>query len=154
LKGRFNRPFFVMWEFEAGYIGLFLSAFFAATIVPVASEAVLLGMLAYHYEPLACLLVASSGNTLGAILNYYIGYLAKPIWLKKIHVSITQIEQWKNRVHQYGVWLALFSWLPLIGDLIGVALGFFRTPKFLTFVFFAIGKLLRYGIVILLYFLF
>jgi membrane protein YqaA with SNARE-associated domain len=101
-----------------------------------------------------CLFVASSGNTLGAILNYYIGYLAKPIWLKKIRVSLGQIEQWKDRVHKYGVWLALFSWLPLIGDLIGVVLGFFRAPKVLTFVFFAIGKILRYAIVILLYFLF
>jgi membrane protein YqaA with SNARE-associated domain len=143
-----------MWEFEAGYIGLFLSAFFAATIIPIASEAVLLGMLAYHYDPILCLLVVSIGNTLGTILNYYIGYLANPIWLKKIHVSITKIEQWKEHVHKYGIWLALFSWLPLIGDLIGVALGFFRAPKFLTFVFFAIGKVLRYSIVMLLYFLF
>lgn len=146
--------FFVMWEYEIGYVGLFLSAFFAATIIPVASEAFLIGMLAYHYDPIACLIVASTGNTLGAILNYYIGYLAKPIWLKKIKVTITQIEQWKERVHKYGVWLALFSWLPLIGDLIGVVLGFFRAPKVLTFLFFAIGKLVRYAIVILLYFLF
>jgi membrane protein YqaA with SNARE-associated domain len=145
--------FFIMWEFETGYIGLFLSAFFAATILPVASEAVLLGMLAYHYDPLVCLVVASTGNTLGAILNYYIGYLGDPIWLNKIKVSIAKIEQWRGRVQQYGIWLALFSWLPIVGDLIGVVLGFFRSPKLLTFVFFAIGKVLRYSIVILLYFL-
>jgi membrane protein YqaA with SNARE-associated domain len=146
--------FFVMWEFETGYLGLFLSAFFAATILPVASEAVLIGMLAYHYDPLVCLIVASTGNTLGAILNYYIGYLGDPIWLKKIKVSIAEIDQWSARVQKYGIWLALFSWLPLVGDLIGVVLGFFRSPKLLTFVFFAIGKVLRYSIVILLYFLF
>ena len=145
--------FFVMWELEAGYIGLFISAFFAATILPVASEAFLLGMLAYHYDPLICLVVAATGNTLGAMLNYYIGYLGNPIWLKKIGVSREKIEQWKERVQKYGIWLALFSWLPLVGDLIGVALGFFRSPKHVTFVFFAIGKLIRYSIVILLYFL-
>ncbi|MEY3843687.1 MAG: hypothetical protein RL293_109 [Bacteroidota bacterium] len=154
MKGRYSRPFFVMWEFEVGYIGLFLSAFFAATIIPIASEAVLLAMLAYHYDPLVCLVVVSTGNTLGAILNYYIGYFAKPIWLKKIGVSMSQIEAWKERVHKYGVWLALLSWLPLIGDLIGVVLGFFRAPIFLTSLFFAVGKILRYSVVILFYFLF
>jgi membrane protein YqaA with SNARE-associated domain len=122
--------FFVMWEFETGYIGLFLSAFFAATILPVASEVVLLAMLAY-----------------------YIGYLGNPIWLKKIGVSLEKIEEWSTRVQKYGIWLALFSWLPVVGDLIGVALGFFRSPKLMTFVFFAIGKFIRYSIVILLYFL-
>ena len=145
--------FFVMWEFETGYIGLFLSAFFAATILPVASEVVLLAMLAYHYDSMVCLVVASTGNTLGAMLNYYIGYLGNPIWLKKIGVSLEKIEEWSTRVQKYGIWLALFSWLPVVGDLIGVALGFFRSPKLMTFVFFAIGKFIRYSIVILLYFL-
>lgn len=145
--------FFVMWELEIGYISLFLSAFLAATILPVASEAFLIGMLRFHYDPMICLLVASTGNTLGAILNYYIGFLGNPSWLKKIRVSVVKIEQWKGRVKKYGIWLALFSWLPIVGDLIGVALGFFRAPKLVTFIFFAIGKLVRYSIVILLYFL-
>lgn len=142
-----------MWEFELGYFGLFLSAFLAATILPVASEVVLVGMLGLGYDPLLCLLIASTGNTLGAMLNYLIGYGGNPNWLKKIGVTLEQIEYWKSRTQRYGIWLALFSWLPIVGDLIGVALGFFRAPMLPTFAFFGLGKLLRYGAVILLYFI-
>lgn len=140
-----------MWEFEIGYLGLFLSAFLAATILPVASEIVLLGMLKLGYDPILCLMIATIGNTLGAILNYFIGYIGNPVWLQKIGVSLSQIERWKERVQRYGVWLALCSWLPVVGDLIGVALGFFRSPMMMTFTFFGIGKVLRYGVVILLF---
>lgn len=143
-----------MWEFELGYLGLFLSAFLAATILPVASEVVLLGMLGLGYDPILCLIIATIGNTLGAILNYFIGYIGHPNWLKKIGVSLEQIDQWRERVQRYGIWLALFSWLPIVGDLIGVVLGFFRAPMLPSFAFFGIGKLLRYGAVILLYFIF
>jgi len=143
-----------MWEFELGYLGLFLSAFLAATILPVASEVVLLSMLGLGYDPTLCLIIATIGNTLGAILNYFIGYIGHPNWLKKIGVSLEQIDQWRERVQRYGIWLALFSWLPIVGDLIGVVLGFFRAPMLPSFAFFGIGKLLRYGAVILLYFIF
>jgi membrane protein YqaA with SNARE-associated domain len=146
--------FFVMWEFEFGYIGLFLSAFLAATILPIASEVFLLAMLKLGFDPFLCLILATIGNSLGAILNYFIGYIGNPSWLNKIGVKLEQIERWKQRVQTYGVWLALLSWLPVVGDLIGVALGFFRAPKGTTFVFFTIGKFLRYSAIILLYFLF
>ncbi|MFZ9587166.1 MAG: YqaA family protein [Crocinitomicaceae bacterium] len=143
-----------MWEFELGYLGLFLSAFLAATILPVASEVFLLAMLKLGFDPLICLFIATLGNSLGAILNYFIGYVGNPLWLKKIGVKMEQIERWKLRVQTYGVWLALLSWLPLVGDLIGVALGFFRAAKGPTFLFFTIGKLVRYAVIILVYFLF
>jgi len=143
-----------MWEFEFGYLGLFLSAFLAATILPVASEVFLLAMLKLGFDPILCLILATLGNSLGAILNYFIGYIGNPKWLNKIGVKLAQIECWKQRVQTYGVWLALLSWLPIVGDLIGVALGFFRAPKVPTFVFFTIGKFVRYGVIILLYFLF
>jgi membrane protein YqaA with SNARE-associated domain len=140
-----------MLEFEIGYIGLFVTCFLAATILPIASEFFLTGMLAMGYNPWACLLVSGAGNTLGGWLNYFIGYLGKPKWLLKLGVTIEKIEKWKARIHKYGVWLALLSWLPLIGDVIGVALGFFRTNPIISFLFIAIGKFIRYGMIILFY---
>jgi membrane protein YqaA with SNARE-associated domain len=140
-----------MVEFEIGYLGLFITCFLAATILPIASEFFLTGMLALGYNPWACLIVASLGNTFGGWLNYFIGYLGNPKWLIKIGVTIEKIEKWKARIHRFGVWLALLSWLPLIGDVIGVALGFFRVNAFLSFIFIAIGKVVRYGIIILFY---
>ncbi|MFY7944891.1 MAG: YqaA family protein [Crocinitomicaceae bacterium] len=140
-----------MWEFEFGYLGLFVTCFLAATILPIASELFLTGMLALGYNPIVCLFVAGTANTLGGWLNYFIGYLGNPKWLIKLGATAEKINSWKERVNQYGVWLALFSWLPLIGDVIGIALGFFRVNVVFSFLFIAIGKFIRYGVIIVFY---
>ena len=51
---------------ELGYLGLFLVCFLAATVIPIASEAVLLGMLVLGYHPMGCLVVATVGDSLGS----------------------------------------------------------------------------------------
>ena len=140
-----------MPTFELGYLGLFLSCFLAATILPIASEVFLITMLAAKYDPLSSLLIASSGNTLGSYLNFGIGYIGNPEWLKKLRVKQKTIESWKASIQKYGVWLALLSWLPIVGDIIGIALGFFRANIFWSFLFMAIGKFIRYLVVVLVY---
>ena len=140
-----------MTAFELGYLGLFITCFLAATILPIASEVFLITMLAVKYDPLSSLLIASSGNTLGSYLNFGIGYIGNPEWLKKLRVKQKTIESWKASIQKYGVWLALLSWLPIVGDIIGIALGFFRANIFWSFIFMAIGKFIRYLVVILVY---
>jgi membrane protein YqaA with SNARE-associated domain len=133
--------------FEYGYLGLFLASFLAATILPVASEIFLTSMFLLGYEPLACVIVATTGNTLGAWLNYGIGYLGKPEWLQKLGAQQAAIDRWQTRIHQYGSWMALLCWVPVIGDVIGIALGFFRAPWLPTFILMGVGKLFRYLLV-------
>lgn len=140
-----------MTAFELGYLGLFITCFLAATILPIASEVFLITMLAAKYDPLSSLLIASTGNTLGSYLNFGIGYIGNPEWLKKLRVKQKTIESWKASIQKYGVWLALLSWLPIVGDIIGIALGFFRANIFWSFLFMAIGKFIRYLVVILVY---
>ncbi|NBP75352.1 MAG: DedA family protein [Crocinitomicaceae bacterium] len=140
-----------MTAFELGYLGLFITCFLAATILPIASEVFLITMLAAKYDPLSSLLIASTGNTLGSYLNFGIGYIGNPEWLKKLRVKQKTIESWKASIQKYGVWLALLSWLPIVGDIIGIALGFFRANIFWSFIFMAIGKFIRYLVVILVY---
>lgn len=135
---------------EWGYIGLFVASFLAATILPIASEALFIGML-FHFNPWVCLIVASVGNTLGGYLNFWIGYLGDPKWLQKLRVSKEQIASWETRVQRYGVWLALFSWLPFVGDVMAIALGFFRVDWKWSFLFIFIGKFLRYLVILVLY---
>ena len=56
------------------YIGLFLAALGAATLLPMQSEAVLVGMLVSDkFVPLTLLLVATAGNVLGSLLNWILG---------------------------------------------------------------------------------
>lgn len=138
-----------MFDIEVGYIGLFITCFLAATVLPVASELFLIGMLAAKYDPILCLFVASTGNTLGGWLNYAIGYLGNPKWLIKVGATTEKIEKWQIKVNKYGAWLALLSWLPFVGDVIGIALGFFRANIFVSFLFIGIGKFVRYGVIVL-----
>ncbi len=140
-----------MFDFEIGYIGLFLTSFFAATIIPASSEAFLIIMLSLGYDPLSCVLISTAGNAIGGWLNYIIGRIGNPDWLRFFRASREKIDAWKQRVQKYSYWLALFTWLPFIGDLLGVALGFFRAPVVLSFIFIFIGKLLRYLILVLIY---
>lgn len=135
---------------EWGYIGLFLASFLAATLLPIASEALFIAML-FHFNPWVCLGVASAGNTLGGFLNYGIGRMGNPLWLARIRIKQNQIQEWEQRVKTYGTWLALFSWLPFIGDVLAVALGFFRADMKWSFLFIFIGKFARYLVILVFY---
>lgn len=67
---------------EAGaYFGLFLSAFFAATLMPVQPD-VGLSYLVINtdYSVVSLATVASLGNTSGATINWFIGRgVARPV---------------------------------------------------------------------------
>jgi membrane protein YqaA with SNARE-associated domain len=57
-----------------GYLGLFVSAFLAATILPFSSEAVLVGLMAAgNYDVAVLWALASLGNILGACINWGLG---------------------------------------------------------------------------------
>ena len=66
---------------EYGYIGLFLASFLAATILPFGSEVVFVGLIAAGLNGWSCVLIASVGNWLGGMTNYYLGHLGKVEWI-------------------------------------------------------------------------
>lgn len=128
------------------YVGLFFSALVAATIIPMQSEAVLVGLLATSEQPaMMLILVATVGNVLGAVINWWLGrYLLNlrgKRWFPSSQSQIARAQIWYRR---YGRWTLLGSWLPLVGDPITVVAGVMREPliSFLLLVSFA--KALRY----------
>jgi membrane protein YqaA with SNARE-associated domain len=130
----------------AAYGGLFLSALIAATILPMQSEAVLVGlMLAGKYSVPALILVAGIGNVLGSILNWLLGRAVETLrnrpWFP---VSPERLEQAAGWYRRYGRWSLLLSWMPVIGDPLTVAAGVMKEPfaRFLLLV--TIAKLGRY----------
>ena len=127
-----------------GYSGLFLAGFLSATILPMNSEAVILLMLSQDFDPWTCILVATIGNSLGGLTNYFLGLLGNPKWLKRIGISEEKIQSLEGRVQKYGFWLAFFSWVPFIGDPMTVALGFFRVSFWRVAFLVILGKFLRY----------
>jgi len=134
-----------------GFFGLFLITFLSATILPLSSEFFLLLMLANGYDPIFCLIVATAGNSLGGFTNYGIGSLGNLVWLKRLGMSEIKIQKYANRIQKYGSWLAFFSWVPLIGDALLVALGFFKSSFTKVAILLVLGKFLRYFTITLFY---
>lgn len=130
----------------ASYLALFLAAFLAATIVPAQSEAVLVGLiLAGDRSLVLLLLVATTGNVLGSVVNWLLGRFIERFrdrpWFPVSRPRLAQAEAWYLR---FGIWSLLLSWVPIIGDPLTVVAGVLRTP-FLTFlVLVTIAKAGRY----------
>lgn len=95
-------------------------------------------------NPWACLAVRSLGNWLGSLTTFGIGWLGRweriEKWLK---VDQTKLEKQKVYIDRYGVCLVLLSWVPFIGDIFAIALGFYKTNPWLAALLLPIGKTLR-----------
>ena len=118
--------------------GLFISSFFAATLLPGGSEAVLFGVLKAYPETLWIALgIAAVGNTLGGMVTFGMGWL------------LPQTQQLKHveKVRRYGTPALLLAWVPLIGDALCLAAGWLRLNPWQATLFMAIGKLARYGLI-------
>ena len=94
---------------------------------------------------MGCLVSATLGSWLGSLFTYYLGWLGKWEWIEKwFKITREKLEKQQEKVNKYGIWLALFSWVPIIGDVTVLALGFYKTPRGWTFLMLLIGKALRY----------
>ncbi len=87
---------------------LFLSAFGAATLLPLQSEAVLLGLLVQGQQSAVLLIaVASLGNILGSCVNWYLGLKIEHYKNKKwFPVSAEQDAQGTSNLSE--IWLLVF----------------------------------------------
>jgi membrane protein YqaA with SNARE-associated domain len=135
---------------DASLIGLALSAFTSATILPGASEAVLAAMHAAEVRPAGMLLaVASIGNITGSCINWLLGrYLSRFSDRRWFPVSPAQLERASGWYRRYGWPSLLFSWLPVIGDPLTVVAGLLRTPFPVFLLVVAIAKTARYAAVL------
>jgi len=132
------------------YLSLFFISFFAATILPVSSEVVLLGMLSSKtYSSFLLLLFASFGNILGSCVNWYLGIhfikFQNKKWFPFSQNNISKSSYWFNK---YGQWSLLFSWAPIIGDPITFIAGSLKVNFFKFLILVSIGKVTRYWIII------
>lgn len=128
-----------------GLLGLFIGNVLAATVVPFSSDALYIAVLAVIKRPLACFLVGTAGNWIGSLVTYYMGRLGKWEWIEKwFKVKPETLEKQQQKVSKYGVWLALIAWVPIIGDVLVIALGFYKTPQGWTALLLLVGKALRF----------
>jgi membrane protein YqaA with SNARE-associated domain len=133
-----------------GYVSLFVTAFAAATILPLSSEAVLSALVVSEGFHLWLLIAtAGIGNTLGACVNWGLGrYCVRWRDNRWFPISSATLERHACWFHRYGVYTLLFSWVPIIGDPLTAIAGILKV-RFVWFLpLVATGKTARYIVVV------
>lgn len=132
-----------------GYWGLLVAAFIAGSVFPFSSEAVLTALQLAGLDPVRLFVAATVGNTAGSMFNYWIGTLGRMEWIEKyLHVSRQKVENTARWMERYGAWIGVLCFLPIIGSVIAVTLGFTRANPWLSFLTITIGKAARYALII------
>ena len=110
------------------YFLLFISAFGAATLLPLQSEAVLVTLLLKEqYSALLLIGIATLGNVLGSCVNWWLGLKIEQFKHRKwFPVSEKRLQQAQSFYHKYGFYSLLLSWAPIIGDPITLVAGLFK----------------------------
>lgn len=132
------------------YLIVFSSSLLAATIAPFYSEVVLAAVLTRQPDAALLLwLLASVGNTLGGIVNWWLGkYLLHYRHKRWFPIKEKQLNRAQAGFQRFGVWTLLLSWAPIGGDALTFIAGIMkvRLLPFTLLVF--IGKAARYAVVI------
>jgi membrane protein YqaA with SNARE-associated domain len=132
-----------------GLFGLFLAGFLSGSILPFNSEAVLTLLIYSGFNAFSCFIAATVGNMLGGISIYYLGYLGNVHWIEKItKVKEEKIQAVLPKLNKYGPPIATLSFVPVIGDVVVLGLGFFRVSPLFTSLFMFLGKAGRYAFII------
>jgi len=132
------------------YLLVFLSAIAAATILPLSSEFAAIAAIKTGHIPWLIWLLASLGNTIGSIINWCLGrYLEKFKHHSWFPFNGKQLERGQRTFNQYGLWSLLFAWVPIIGDALTLVAGVMNVKLWIFTLLVAVGKSIRYAIVIL-----
>jgi len=129
------------------YIYLFFTALIAATLFPAGSEALLIYDITEGHSLVLLLFVATLGNSLGSLINYYLGLKGESYLEEKKYLKKEKIDKYKKFFDKYGGYTLLLSWLPLIGDPITFIAGVLKydVKKFIPIV--VIAKFGRYAVI-------
>jgi membrane protein YqaA with SNARE-associated domain len=122
---------------------VFIVSFLSATLLPLGSEPVVLGLVQLNPEMLwPVVVVATLGNTLGGAVDWWMGYGAQKV-IDKYQHSATHHRAliWLERL---GPKACLLAWLPIVGDPLCSVAGWLKLPFWPCVAYMAIGKLARY----------
>lgn len=128
---------------EYGLSTLFIAAFISATLLPIGSEPALFGLLKLNPDIFwPAVLVATAGNTLGGMLDWWIGYGAHQVADKYSH-SKHHLKA-LDFLEKLGPKACFLSFLPLVGDPLCAVAGWLRMPFWPCAGYMLVGKFLRY----------
>jgi membrane protein YqaA with SNARE-associated domain len=128
------------------YLSLFVWSFLAATILPLASEPMLIALVRLHDAVVLPVLVATAGNYLGACTTYLLARVAARR-LKPVTKATATHARAVRMVERFGQPALLLSWVPIVGDAIVVVAGAVGMPFAPFSAWTLAGKLARYAAV-------
>lgn len=134
------------WSLPAfGLGGLFVAAFVSATLLPLASEAVFVGVLTAHPAMLwPALVVATVGNTAGGAVSWWMGRGAERAVERLTNRSTLGHPRALRWLERFGPKACVLAWLPVIGDPLCAVAGWLKLPFWPCVAYMAIGKFARY----------
>ncbi len=127
-----------------GLSTVFVVSLVSATLLPLGSEWVVLGLLKLNPELFwPAMLVATAGNTVGGAISWWMGYGAEVAYEKVKHRKPHELRalQWLQR---FGPKACLLSWLPVVGDPLCAVAGWLKLDFWPCVFYMTIGKFLRY----------
>lgn len=128
---------------QYGLSTLFVTAFVSATLLPIGSEPALFGLLKLNPDLFwPAIAVATAGNTLGGMVDWWMGYEAHQVVDKYGH-SRTHLKALAF-LEKLGPKACLLAWLPVVGDPLCAVAGWLRLPFWPCTGYMLVGKFLRY----------
>ena len=138
---------FALLESVIGWFGqpanglstVFVVSVAAATLLPGGSEPAVFGYAKLHPDQYWIVIaIATVGNTLGGMVDYWLGRGAKQVMAKDRQ---TRYLHWLERL---GPKALFFSFLPVVGDPLCAVAGWVRLPFWQSSAWMFIGKFVRY----------
>lgn len=128
---------------QYGLSTVFIVSLVSATLVPLGSEPAVFGLIKLNpalYWP--TIFVATAGNALGGVVNWWMGFGAKRAYEGYKHSAVqAKALAWLERL---GPRACFFAFLPVVGDPLATLAGWLKLPFWQCFLYGALGKFLRY----------
>ncbi|MCP3955731.1 MAG: DedA family protein [Desulfobacterales bacterium] len=106
-------------------------------------------MTVADFDPTRLLMVATTGNYLGSLVNYLVGkWGAMFLFARYIQVDRAGLEKTEKVYGRYGAPILFFAWLPFVGDPLTIAAGALRVNLYVFTFWVVLGKAFRYYILI------
>ncbi|OWW22757.1 hypothetical protein AYR66_08800, partial [Noviherbaspirillum denitrificans] len=124
---------------DVGLTSVFFISVVSATLLPLGSEPAVFAVIKANgtlFWP--AILVGTLGNTIGGVIDYWMGYGAKQAFAKE------RSTRWFGWLERFGAKTMLLAWLPGVGDPLCTLGGWLRLPFWPCVAYMAIGKFLRY----------
>ncbi len=130
---------------QYGLSTIFVVSFVSATLLPLGSEPAVLGLVMLNkalFWP--AVVVATTGNTLGGAVTWWMGYGAERAYERVTHDGKAAHPRALRWLERFGARACLLSWLPGVGDPLCAVAGWLKLPFWPCVMYMAIGKFARY----------